>query len=1258
MKKAIEFKLRKSTALDGGIPGKVLRGHAGGYIPNFADPLSDAIGREREAGVPVSKIRIGSHSALMNKSNPIGLGVTNTDDEPNGLKDVFGAANGYVPNYAFQPTDFRGARDQKTGRMLSTKDLSVEANRKLKIYIKKFEEGSMNQQQLNNAIKGLSQKSKNQANVTSEVTKKTNESIGILSRLNAMRKRATRSLGLQNANQRFANTAPGKALGSTGGQMALMMGVPMASGFLKEAGAGQQYTGALEGVGSGAAMGMMFGPLGTALGAVIGGIYGFVDGLDKAEEAALKEASRKRKEELQSFTGSMSIISQKMDPMQKVSSMGLSESIFSKNEKIKNMNAIEAFEAFNIASSSGPKVGEEIKNFGKEMGIDQTELRKAFRGKEFQKFQKDLLAGSLAGREGEVFTDKKILSGFGIKGASATGSQIIDQIKSMELGGAGSPEQKKIDKAIELISEDLLKQRKALVEQSEGIIIQLDLQKAQMAAQKAASMKQLEIKETYSKISDNLKFEEKLMGSLMTDQQKAQNKYLQAINKAEEAYANAAASADTQLRTGILAGVKDNQNIQSLLKKSLGIEEGGTIQDISEEVGSLTGKELSETLKEIAKAEGTHDTMRKAINEMLSLEITKRQDILDLAEENKDISTSQAEREQKVNNILAGRSQIIKDLERKNRMSSEGIRSSQKIRGFAEQVAAARRLSAVGPGYQTAREREDFAMSEKGFGLESKITTLEENRKDQLARLGAKKKRSELEQERFEGMKSGAIALESDDDWKEYDALLNSQEERKKNLEEIEQKIKNITKETNKEIDSAKKLLEEEKKRLKLKREYETGPGAMRNGARDAQKKIVEQAETMEYRLGNELTNQFRNGLVDGMQAAINKADDLSDVMNNIAMNFLGAIQKAYLGKAADAIVGALPFSNGGNVRKYSRGGGVPAMVTNGEYVMGRDAVNRYGGGFMHSLNAGGKLPGYSTGGGPKPGSALAANFGGGEGYNTGRRYQGQPMSGFFYSGQAGNIGLQEDTQYTKGIIQERMRKEAEKKAKKRALMKTLVSTALSVGLSAGLTNILEGGSLTGEALKQGYTSDTPKDTFYDPYTDSSTFGDQGGGIPVRENAFKKFNPFRLFKKEYFGGPIGRYANGGHISGKSGIDQIPAMLSEGEYVIRASSARQLGKPMLDRINAGKFNDGGAVTPLIENSETGTSGGNTNNINITVNMEKGKGKSEENDSSGSGGANPKDSSNDDDRGARMAEKIKDQIVSVIMEEQRPGGLLSD
>lgn len=59
-----------------------------------------------------------------------------------------------------------------------------------------------------------------------------------------------------------------------------------------------------------------------------------------------------------------------------------------------------------------------------------------------------------------------------------------------------------------------------------------------------------------------------------------------------------------------------------------------------------------------------------------------------------------------------------------------------------------------------------------------------------------------------------------------------------------------------------------------------------------------------------------------------------------------------------------------------------------------------------------------------------------------------------------------------------------------------------------------------------------------------------------------------------------RKARGGYISGSgtSTSDSIPAMLSNGEYVIQASAVRRLGVPMLNALNNGqyRFADGGYV----------------------------------------------------------------------------------
>jgi len=86
---------------------------AKGYIPNFADPIQAAISREQNAGVPSSQIYVDSSPSLVNSSNPMGMMVANRRDEPSGGSQgisraisegrnpqTYGAANGFVPNYA------------------------------------------------------------------------------------------------------------------------------------------------------------------------------------------------------------------------------------------------------------------------------------------------------------------------------------------------------------------------------------------------------------------------------------------------------------------------------------------------------------------------------------------------------------------------------------------------------------------------------------------------------------------------------------------------------------------------------------------------------------------------------------------------------------------------------------------------------------------------------------------------------------------------------------------------------------------------------------------------------------------------------------------------------------------------------------------------------------------------------------------------------------------------------------------------------
>lgn len=92
--------------------GGIVKVMSGGLVPNFANPLSDAIAREEAAGVSASSIRIEKSNELKNPQNPMGLAVTNTRDEPMGVSQGIkraksmgidpkrhGASSGLVPNF-------------------------------------------------------------------------------------------------------------------------------------------------------------------------------------------------------------------------------------------------------------------------------------------------------------------------------------------------------------------------------------------------------------------------------------------------------------------------------------------------------------------------------------------------------------------------------------------------------------------------------------------------------------------------------------------------------------------------------------------------------------------------------------------------------------------------------------------------------------------------------------------------------------------------------------------------------------------------------------------------------------------------------------------------------------------------------------------------------------------------------------------------------------------------------------------------------
>jgi len=1268
------------------------KARAYGHIPNFADPLSDAIGREKAAGVPVSQIRVGSHGALINKSNPLGLGVTNTHDEPNGLRDVFGA-NGFVPNYAEGFTagdigkdagnnDERKALARKINEQIQSIDASMYSEED---YRKQIDETIKKQKKNGKSIElsksGLDKADKITKQNTTEKQKNTTSTTR-----NTVSQQANTIASQSNTTQVAANTAKRKTLGAKlvggiknmnqgMGGMGLMMGLPMLAGFIpgadKPGSAGGIASGMMSGAATGAAVGMMFPGWGTAIGAAVGALGGLVSSLNESNKAIEDEARARRQATSGKFDQSI---------------RGFIESGLS---DIALKPATEVGGRY--FSGYSPKPGEAFSDMMFKFSAPEEVLKKI--------------------KEGKSYTAEESYRDL---------PSVQQHLKTVRTQAVKSL-------MVEEGTSNIQKQRQAL--SSKMFSILSDRMSGSLSEQDYEG-----IKAGISKRIQDLNQQEediiyKVGGADVKTLRDFQEKNPEAVGAKTMEFLGRTRS-QKEILSKAFRGSEDKMFSGGKIFKELFGEEQVSGKTILSGLQSKTPQEIELLFSEIANRLQDQEMLRKQENDAIILRLNKEKVLLSAQDKfNKDMRVS--------SNLLAEmNNQYDFELRTRGHLMTETEKAQNAYNKAINTAAAAR--------YDSERKAE--------FGQTKKlITTLqgsdfEQEFKKELAAQG-------LSEQGFadlsvEDQKEIAIEVGKQSGYlQKINAFLRNSSQELSSLKEdyadIEQKAKNRAK-TEKQITD--ELIRQR-----------TGPKAFQYGFAAEQEKMRRSADELDHQLGTIVATNFRDGLVSGMQAAINQAEDLDDVLNNVAMNFLQAIQGAYLTNIANQIVGNIPMPGakyrGGAIRNYSRGGGVPAMVTDGEYVMGRDAVNKYGGAFMHSLNAGGTIPGLSNGGrsvgdffknppsqglseifgkpiqgqkystdikgainssrssrrvfgseigvgrsnflgqapsrdvfdainpagggfmskilemlfspfkslgsffkipgfndGGEVGSALAANFGGARVYESGRKYQSKPMSSMFYAGQTQTLGLQEDSREIQEIMSEESRKRQEalqermkKKAKKRALINQLIGTAVSMGVSQMMNSIDFGGDR--ELLGGGF--------------DEGSVGDylQSSGMTQMDYIHGADLASGTKALVYRGGKINKYASGGHISGKSGIDQIPAMLSEGEYVIRASSARQIGKPMLDRINAGKFNDGGAVTQIDSSDKSSTTGGNTNNISISINMDKGSNSKEDKDQRSSG-ENPADRSNDEQKNADLAERIKQQVVAVIVEEQRAGGLLSD
>ena len=351
------------------------------------------------------------------------------------------------------------------------------------------------------------------------------------------------------------------------------------------------------------------------------------------------------------------------------------------------------------------------------------------------------------------------------------------------------------------------------------------------------------------------------------------------------------------------------------------------------------------------------------------------------------------------------------------------------------------------------------------------------------------------------------------------------------------------------------------------------------------------------------------NALVD----AVAKGESLGNTLRSVAADFFNTMSKALMNNAINNALNMggsfFGFNTGGQVRGGSGvKDDVPALLTGGEFVMSKKAVQNYGAGFMGALNSG-SVPKYANGGlftpgtygqGAIKGSSNLLNFAT-QSYTGGLQdmfLSGAGLAGLSLEPQSGRLTMfgrrnspafqreQESKRKAFSLFSQQYTKNQELREAKESSSSNLLGSLLGFGVSLGASTLF------------------------------------GGGLSS------------LFTKK---------ATGGSVPYSAGIDSVPTMLSGGEFVMNAAATQRLGAGNLAALNAGATGGTGSSSQIVGKLDqlNETIASSNTEINITVN---------------SNGTENTDSPNAPEQQRGLATKIKDVVRQVIEDEKRLGGSL--
>ncbi|MGZ4954138.1 MAG: tape measure protein, partial [Methylobacter sp.] len=276
-------------------------------------------------------------------------------------------------------------------------------------------------------------------------------------------------------------------------------------------------------------------------------------------------------------------------------------------------------------------------------------------------------------------------------------------------------------------------------------------------------------------------------------------------------------------------------------------------------------------------------------------------------------------------------------------------------------------------------------------------------------------------------------------------------------------------------------------------------------------------------------------------------------------------------------------LNTGGKLPGWGGGDTVPAMLEPGEFVIRKEAVDKYGAGLFAQLNAMNA----------NAGAVIKRRFGG-------------IIPGFATGGSVGSDAVDQEKERRKQRLDAAVAENAKQQAARDQLKAEVDAVKKKIIELAGSSQYTM--SPFGRQLSRPHSSDAGLDYLLDGASRAAFGGGAEKYLNTVTNAVQAL-VFKLRKAKLnfedlpisgafhigtgnsdlssqvgklFADGVKKFAIGGSVPGVGDGDTVPAMLTPGEWVINKASVAKYGNAFMDAVNRGVlpkgFNAGGPVTP--------------------------------------------------------------------------------